>query len=437
MSVDWTKLFKGHVHSISQRLDDILSELGGESLVLSSGEIQYFFEDDQEIPYRPNHHFSWLCPYTAPGCLVHYQPGEKPHLLLYRPSDFWYEQSELGDDYWTPEFKITEFSHQDDLWKSLAQTQNALFHGPNPERARSLGMRCNLEDLIHRLNWDRSFKTEYEVAAMREANELAAVGHKRASTLFYEGASEMEIYHGFHESTGTTIEELAYTPIIALNEKGAFLHYQAKRPAPKKGMSLLIDAGLLAKGYASDITRTYAADHAPDVFKSLINGIDAGQQKLCTQIKPDHTFIDIHEEAHRMVGQVLIDHQVIKADSGEQAFQQGVTELFLPHGFGHLLGLHVHDVGGRQIDRTGTPVTHQPYRYLRSYRTLHQDMAFTVEPGVYFNSILLDPHRQGPKKDLINWQKVDELRPCGGIRIEDNVVVTDDGFENLTRPFLP
>ena len=134
---------------------------------------------------------------------------------------------------------------------------------------------------------------------------------------------------------------------------------------------------------------------------------------------------------HREVGRLLTDCGIVKS-SPEEAFDSGVTEAFFPHGLGHLLGTQTHDIGGHLTDERGTIKRPDPrYPALRLTREIEPDMVFTIEPGIYFIPMLLAPIRE---RTDIDWRLVDELTPCGGIRIEDNVVVTATGCRNLTRP---
>jgi Xaa-Pro dipeptidase len=120
--------------------------------------------------------------------------------------------------------------------------------------------------------------------------------------------------------------------------------------------------------------------------------------------------------------------------SAATAFNRGLTRAFLPHGLGHLLGLQFHDVGGLQTNRSGASA--QPpaeYPSLRLTRTVAVDQVFTIEPGIYFIPMLLERLRAGPDAALLNSPLIERLMPFGGIRIEDNVVVTANGVRNLTR----
>jgi Xaa-Pro dipeptidase len=108
--------------------------------------------------------------------------------------------------------------------------------------------------------------------------------------------------------------------------------------------------------------------------------------------------------------------------------------LFFPHGIGHMLGLQVHDVGGLCADAEGSTLPKPPLDpALRLTRRLEPGFVVTMEPGFYFIDALLGPQRQGPHASRIDWSRVDRLRKFGGIRIEDNLAITADGHDNLTR----
>jgi Xaa-Pro dipeptidase len=131
---------------------------------------------------------------------------------------------------------------------------------------------------------------------------------------------------------------------------------------------------------------------------------------------------------------VLRDAGVLQDIDAEAAVSTGLTAHFLPHGLGHLLGLQVHDVGGFHPAPGAAPVPAPPgHPSLRLTRELARDFVVTVEPGVYFIPSLLAKLQAGALARHVDWSLVDELRPCGGIRIEDNVLVTADGHRNLTR----
>jgi Xaa-Pro dipeptidase len=122
----------------------------------------------------------------------------------------------------------------------------------------------------------------------------------------------------------------------------------------------------------------------------------------------------------------------------DQAIEKRYTSAFFPHGVGHHLGIQVHDIGGHQKAREGGVLPPpEGHPYLRNTRVMEPGQVFTIEPGIYFVPMLLEPFRTGPAAADFNWPLIDQLAPFGGIRIEDNVVVTENGHRNLTRELLP
>jgi Xaa-Pro dipeptidase len=141
----------------------------------------------------------------------------------------------------------------------------------------------------------------------------------------------------------------------------------------------------------------------------------------------------LHLAAHRAVASVLRAADLINCDA-EEALASGLSSVFLPHGLGHLLGLQVHDVGGLQASAAGGQIARPAgHPYLRLTRRLEAGFVVTMEPGLYFIPQLLEAARADARGAHINWERVADLRRFGGIRIEDDLVVTASGCENLTR----
>jgi Xaa-Pro dipeptidase len=161
--------------------------------------------------------------------------------------------------------------------------------------------------------------------------------------------------------------------------------------------------------------------------------MDELQQSLCAGLRPGVDWRDVHLRAHELTGKLLREADITTC-SAEEAIATKVTSVFLPHGIGHLLGLEVHDAGGFMASPQGGDIPRPDgHPFLRLTRVLQKGFVVTVEPGIYFIDQLLDAARADARSSKINWSRVASLRKFGGIRIEDNVAITDAGGENLTR----
>ena len=428
-----TPLYAEHLHIIAARFEQALAAAGHGAVLLSSGPQVPIFRDDQPYPFRAHAWFKAWAPLTqVPDCLLYFQPGGRPLLLFHAPEDFWYESAALPTDPWTAHFDLRAVPTLEAARAALPQQLGHTAYIGEPFAglaAWGVGV-VNPAALLARLDFDRAVKTPWELAQLRAANRLGARGHRAAAAAFAGGASEFEIHLAFLAACGQREQELPYNAIVALNEAGSILHYQnLRRASPAVHHSLLIDAGAEAAGYASDITRTHSAD--PE-FAALIRRFDRLQQQLCATVRPGVDWRDVHLTSHRMIGELLQEVGITRCDAAE-AVDRGVTSVFMPHGIGHLLGLQVHDAAGRQESPEGGEIPRpKGHPYLRLTRRLESGFVVTMEPGIYFIEPLLAQAR-AEHAHRIDWGRVDFLRRFGGIRIEDDLAVTTEGCENLTR----
>lgn len=270
---------------------------------------------------------------------------------------------------------------------------------------------------------------------MEEANRVGALGHAAAQRVLSEAPSEFELNDIYCRASGQRESSLPYQNIVALNEHAAVLHYQnLDRRAPAQFRTFLLDAGGDCNGYASDITRTCSPPGDP--FADLIGSLDAMQRQLCGEARPGTSYVSLNDRAHRLLAEVLAEHGIARCSAGE-AYERGITRAFLPHGLGHLLGLQVHDAGGR-LEAPGGAERKPPaeHPFLRLTRTLEPGFVVTIEPGLYFIPALLEDLRHGAAGGSVDWECVERWLPYGGIRVEDDVLVTENGSRNLTRPAL-
>jgi Xaa-Pro dipeptidase len=424
-------LFASHLRGAQSAIETALGELGFDALIVAAGLERLAFQDDQSYPFRPNPWFTWLVPSpAAPASLVECRPGRMPRLVFSAPQDFWHSPPDVPDASWIELFSLEVLREKNHSVSLLDQSGKVAWLGE--EQPPLAHWESNPPALIARLEQARCRKSPWELANLREATRTAVAGHRAAERAFRAGAAEFDINLAFLSAVRQPEPGLPYPPIIALNEHAAVLHYQHRHTrAPARALSLLIDAGTSCRGYASDITRTWAM--GPGLFATLVEGMHALQKSLCESVKPGADWRELHLQAHWLIARLLQETGILRL-APDDAVSRGISAAFLPHGLGHLLGLQVHDVGGFSPAAGAAPIPRPPgHPALRLTRPLQPGMVVTVEPGLYFIDSLLAQLKSGPHADAVDWPLVERLAPFGGIRIEDNVVVTEGGHENLTR----
>jgi Xaa-Pro dipeptidase len=427
------QLYGAHLAALMQRTDRALAHSGFDALVIFSGRPPLQFLDDQDYPYKVNPQFkAWVPIIDNPRCVLVYRPGNRPTVLFYQPNDFWHKPATLPTAAWTGQVDLIVMDDDSKAAAHWAKLGRVAFIGPAGPPAGADPKFSNPKDLLALLDYERAVKTPYELACLRKASEMGARGHAAAHAAFARGGSEYDAHMSYLEACTLREEEMPYNNIVAYNENTAVLHYQhLERSAPSPLRSFLIDAGAQYRGYASDITRTYAKSQGR--YAELVQAMDKAQLSLCSEIVAGRDYRDVHLSAHRILGDVMQQVGLTKLP-GQAALEAGVTSVFFPHGIGHLLGLQVHDVGGVMGDSKGhereRPKGHP---YLRLTRMLEPGVVVTVEPGIYMIDSLLAAAHADERRAHIDWKVVEELKPFGGVRIEDNVAATAGKPENMTR----
>ncbi len=427
--------YPAHLERIKELTAQALAATGYDSLLIAGGGQKVVFLDDHNYPFKVCPQLKWWAPVTDnPNCWLFFRPGEKPLFLFFRPIDYWHDAAVAPTDYWVNHFDLKLIGGPDEVRDLLPKDlSTTAFIGEDAEFVDGWGLSAvNPQPLIDHLDHHRAAKSELELACMREASALGCLGHRAAEQAFRDGATEFEIHLAYLKATGHMEHQLPYGNIIALNSHGAVLHYQAlERDNPAERLSFLIDAGAQFNGYASDITRTYAADDGD--FQNMVAAMDQTQLEICSRVKPGLDYRDLHVEAHLLLAQILVDFDVIKV-SAVEAVDCGLSGAFFPHGLGHLIGLHVHDNGGFSAGSGGGSIAPPDgHPFLRLTRVVEENWVMTIEPGLYFIEQLLEPLRDGSDSGKVNWSAIDKFSPYGGIRVEDNVRATDGSCENLTR----
>ena len=427
------QLYRPHLQTLMRRTEHSLAASGFDALVIHAGSPPTQFLDDQDYPFKVNPHFkAWVPIVDNPRCILVIVPGTRPKVLFHQPTDFWHKPASLPQAPWAAEVDLIPMDDPSKGTLHWANLGRVAHIGAEGSAAGADPASINPADLLTRLHYDRAVKTDYELECMRRASELGARGHRAALGAFRRGGSEFEAHMRYLLACAQREEEMPYNSIVAYNENAAVLHYQhLERTPPESLRSFLIDAGAQYRGYASDITRTHAA--FPGRFADLVDAVDSAQQALCDEIVAGRDYREVHLSAHRTLGDVMQRMGLTKLP-GQAALELGITSVFFPHGIGHLLGLQVHDVGGVMADTSG----HERQRpeghpYLRLTRMLEPGVVVTVEPGIYLIDSVLAAAHADPRRAHIDWAVVDELKPFGGIRIEDNVVATAAQPENMTR----
>jgi Xaa-Pro aminopeptidase len=285
----------------------------------------------------------------------------------------------------------------------------------------------------------RLIKSPAEVREIEKALEVTWEMYRTAMKTAKPGVTEQEIVGridglAFSRAAGT-----AFPTILTIN--GQTLHNHGYANVLRVGRLLVIDSGAESpRHYASDITRTipvggkFSAKQA-DVYQV----VEAAHDTAISRMKPGVLYRDVHLEAARVIASGLKSLGLMKGDPAE-AVRQGAHALFFPHGLGHQLGLGVHDMEDLGEDYVGYSASIQRsdqfgLAYLRFAKPLEPGHVLTVEPGLYFIPALIDQWKgEGRFLDFINYDKMDKYRTFGGIRVEDDVLVTPKGNRVLGRP---
>ena len=424
-------LYPDHVAHQGRVYSDALREAGFDAVVVHSGTAQKKVSfDDAYWPVRPTPFFHHWVPLYDPGCFLVIAPGTKARLYWPPAVDFWERPG-------APE--STAFMNALDVKRSAepeVPKGKVAWIGDDVARAEALGISAenrNSAKLLAALDRLRTTKTAYEIACLVEANRRSALGHEAVRQAFAEGDhAELDLHLLYLKTTRQDDPETPYKNIVATGRNASILHHVSYGRDATRAESLLLDAGAMCLGYCSDITRTWvkSGGAASAAFIAILDGMEAMQKRLVERITAGAPYEELHDESHRQVSAILADTGVVKA-SADEIDGQGISRVFYPHGLGHSLGLQTHDVGCAVIK----PKTENPF--LRNTSRIAEGQVFTIEPGLYFIDTLLAPLRARPEGKLVDWNLVEALAPLGGIRIEDDVLVTAAGSRNFTREVLP
>ncbi len=285
----------------------------------------------------------------------------------------------------------------------------------------------------------REIKSDIEIAEMEKAANTAYYMHTTAMKMCKPGMIEREIagvVEGLSLSGGGPVS----FPVI-LSVDGQTLHNHGHRNVLKEGRMMVCDAGAETENYyASDFTRTTPVggkfnQRQREIYEIVLKA----NQEVIANTRPYIPYMVMHTLACRTLIEGLKGVGLMKGNT-DDALKVGAHYLFMPHGLGHMLGMDVHDMEGFGETNVGyddiTPrSTQQGFSCLRCGKTLKPGFVVTDEPGIYFIPKLIDIWKaEGKNKDFINYERLETYKDFGGIRIEDDVLITNDGCRVLGRP---
>jgi Xaa-Pro dipeptidase len=298
------------------------------------------------------------------------------------------------------------------------------------------------EKLVKAVVAQRSVKSSEEIAEIDEAVDIASKMHLAAMKMVKPETDERKIA-GMIEGIALSLGYgLSFRPIVSIN--GQTLHNPYYENKMKAGDLLVNDSGAESKlHYASDITRTIpVGGKFTDKQKEIYQIVLKAEMNAINSVKPGITNKDLHLAAANDIASGLTEIGLMFGNP-EEAVSAGAHTLFFPHGLGHMLGLDVHDMEGLGEDYVGYDETVNRsdefgLKYLRLAKTLHPGYVFTIEPGIYFIPELIDMWKsQNRFPEFINYDMLENYTNFGGIRIEDDVLVTEDGYRVLGSKPIP
>ena len=426
MKINNTRQSK-HLAERGRRVAEAIG-LRDEILLIGAGEpIPFPDGSDQTYPFFAHPEYHYLTGIDAPGGVLAFDPRQ-------RSSKRWVSF-------------VPRVTDAEKMWEGRTQPGGTPLPRLEPwlgaRRGRPIinlgsplrGVRSDESDVARtreQFTHVRRAKDELELGLLRRAAAATAKGfsavrrHVRVGVT--ERALQIELEAEFFRNGA---DGVGYCTIVGSGPNSAVLHFSPSRREIRSGEFVLIDAGARVDRYVIDVTRTFVAGRKPTHFqRELFSLVLEAEQNAILRCVPGAEWKELHLKAAIEMTAGLIELKLMKGNA-ESLVEQGAHTLFFPHGLGHLVGLGVRDASGRY---PGRPQDESPaLRNLRMDLPLAAGYVTTVEPGLYFiPGILNDPKRRRQYRRSVNWHRVDNYIGCGGVRIEDNVLVAENGPEVLT-----
>jgi len=395
---------------------------------------------DVDYVFRQNSDFLYLTGITKPGYTLLIDPKTKTRHLFIPDLDT-HHRIWIGHQIDKREAKMlfgVELVHYASTFGTVFKTLKKRFkvlHAFDSTiplvKPHALGLSRKPKPLRLALDENRARKSTEEIVLMREANFITRQGHLSAMRATRPGLHEYAISAAMESVFRTAgAPHNAYPSIVASGANAAVLHYHDNETLLRDGDLLLIDAAAECHGYAADVTRTFPVNGRFSQRQKHIYSLVLSVQEACIKsVKPGVSMLEIQLQSQMLLAQGLIDLGLFQNLTAEEAVRKELIRLFYPHGIGHLLGLDVHDVGGRAPDKKPKAEKQK----IRTTRKLEPNFVVTIEPGLYFiKAYFDDKHLRKRTQKHIDWTLAETYREVGGIRIEDDILVTPNGPDNLT-----
>ena len=429
---------------------------GGAILIMGNDEAPRNYAGEP-YPFRQDSHFLYYVGVNQAGMAALLEP-DGSEILFGAPADpddlVWHGPHATLDDH----AGAAGFGNQSgfaSLGDRLAQilSRGVEIHYLPPYRAERsflMGELLNLDprevqagasaELVRAVVAQRVVKEAAEIAEIEDALAVTAMGYRAAMEATEPGRTEAEIAAILQGPAFAHDRQQAFNPIVSV--RGEVLHNRNRANTLSDGDLLLVDSGAESRRwYASDITRTFPvsgrySQQQRDVYEVVL----ASQVDAIAAAAPGVNNRELHFIAARTIASGLKDLGLMQGDV-EAAVEAGAHALFYPHGIGHMLGQDVHDMEDLG-DIVGYPEGEERssqfgLAFLRLARELAAGWVITVEPGIYFIPALIDAWQsEGRHRDFLCYSKIEAFRSFGGIRIEDDIVITDDGCRVL-GPGIP
>ncbi len=287
-------------------------------------------------------------------------------------------------------------------------------------------------ELSDRISEQRRAKDGDELRRMRAASAASAGGHLLAMNLARPGMTERQLQVEMEaEFFRHGAKRTAYGSIVGTGSNGSVLHFSPTSRELRDGDLVLIDAAAEYDSYAADITRTFPVAAAyTGIQRDLYELVLETQTTAIGKVRPGQEYRDLHLAAAHQIASGLRDLDILRGNPADLV-ESDAHAIFFPHGLGHMLGLATHDSGGclagrEKSDRFGL-------KWLRADLPLQPGYVVTIEPGIYFiRTLLTDPAWREKYRESVSWDRIDTMLDFGGIRIEDDILVTEDGPEVLS-----